>query len=92
MTTATDTPTTQPRVKGSETITAQARVPMRLTYDMVDGRPVIKTVHLLDPADPGGEMFLDATGLLADISPDEGKTLLRDDVVRIQIAASEGTI
>lgn len=92
MTTSTDTPNTQPRAKGSETITAQARVPMRLTYDMVDGRPVIRTVHLLDPTDPSGTAFLDATGFLSDISTDEGRTLLRDEIVRIQIAANEGTL
>lgn len=82
----------QPRDKGAKTITANARVPMRLTYDMVDGRPVIRTAHVLNPADPDGEMFLDATGMLSDLSPDGGKTLLRDEIVRIQIAANEGTI
>ena len=94
MTTAfpTDQPQSTSRAKGAKTITAQARVPMRLTYDMVDGRPVIRTVHLLDPTDPTGTAFLDATGFLSDISTDEGKTLLRDEIVRIQIAANEGTL
>lgn len=80
----------QPRDKGANELTTTARLPVKITYDMVDGQPVIRTVRLVCEQEEG--MFVDAGALFADIGADKGQTIARDEVVRIQIAHQQGTL
>lgn len=77
------TPNSQPRAMGANELTTTARLPVKITYDIVDGEPVIRTVRLFCEQDK--EMFVDAGALFADIGVDKGQMIANDEVVRAQI-------